>query len=139
MWLLCWGHFVNHIQVADNQIPINFHRGPGPRVGAVLGGEVRVKVLSSPAGRSRSAPLHTSTAHRRQAFQKLHPLEQSWDWTHESSVPSLDILVGTASYTLACALWWEGAGLSPLSTHPHTHKSLWYEQKPFVNLKETTS
>lgn len=80
---------MNLIQAADNQIPMSFYTGPGPQVGAVLDEEVRVaRMLSSPAGGSRSGPLHMSTAHRRQVFQKSHTLEQSRDCTRESSVPS---------------------------------------------------
>lgn len=127
---------MNLIQVADNQIPISFHTGPGPQAGALLDEEeLWLSWMSrSPAGGRRSAPLHMSTAHRRQVFQKSHTPEQSWGCTHESSVPSQDILVGTVSYTQACALWREAEGGSP----PSTHKSLWYEQKPFVNPKRTT-
>lgn len=119
---------MNLIQVADNQIPVNFYTGPGPQVGAVLDEGVRVAwILSSPAGGSRSGPLHVSTAHRRPVFQKSHTLEQSQDCTHESSVPSFgfvsqDILVGTMSYTQACALRREaGGGALP---HLHTQESL---------------
>lgn len=87
--LLCQGHLLNLIQVADNQIPISFYTGPGPQVGAVLDEEVPEPwMLWSPADGSRSGPLHMSTAHRRQVFQKSHTLEQSQDCTHESSVPS---------------------------------------------------
>lgn len=47
---------------------------------------------------------------------------------------SQDMLVGTVSYTQACAQWGKLGDPSPICTH----KSLWYGQKPFANLKETT-
>lgn len=56
---------MNHIQVVGHQIPVNFYTGPGPQVAAVLNREVRlVWIPSSPAGGSRSGPLHMITAHR---------------------------------------------------------------------------
>lgn len=80
---------MNRIQVAGHQIPVNFYTGPCPQVGAVLDGEVRLMwIPSSPAGGSRSGPLHMITAHRTKVFQKSHRLEQSWDCTHGSSAPS---------------------------------------------------